>query len=424
MDQVSVISNLNFSFIVGSKIITVSRDKLQNSVLFCNLIQCCDVNVSLTLPSEYNSAMTYYFNFINGVTNKVKVSNKRLVLCFEFAHYIEDSTFFDFCITYLLNHWIRTFVIVEQLTDDLKQEVYLRCPYSLIPESITGYYDDDTLQYKLNTVFLDKWYHLNKNKHIHVNSTNSNSVIHKTKVEYYDNNKHHNKHHNRYHKLTCFKVDSKQLPYYISYMDGIQITWHDNNQVSDVKYFNVYKLNGYHRTWWSNGNLKQQSYYIGDKIHGINKEYYENGVQQYEMSFDHGSRIGTWKFWYPTGNLQQVISFDNDQKHGIWTCYHDHDIQQTSYEYEFDHDRECSSIKQYYIGRRKQLKSLLEFRPEMHIDDNNRFFGDYITQWDETGKQTYFGAVASNYWGAEMRRAAYGVYVHYYETDFGRDVKW
>jgi hypothetical protein len=123
---------------------------------------------SLIFPQQYVGVSSIYLNFLNDkeTVNKLILSHDELKSCFDLYHFIDHDSFFDFLTHDLFDHWSTHNVIIAQLNSNLQYDIYLHCPYILIPESHRGYYDMNSKQYKLNELFLNAWLQINKNRSI------------------------------------------------------------------------------------------------------------------------------------------------------------------------------------------------------------------------------------------------------------------
>ncbi|MCO5250054.1 MAG: hypothetical protein M9949_01385 [Candidatus Kapabacteria bacterium] len=80
-------------------------------------------------------------------------------------------------------------------------------------------------------------------------------------------------------------------------LHGPRTYYHENGQISILKYFNEGRLHGKREAWWANGTKSSESNFFEDKLHGSYVEWKENGDIITEGQFTYNVRTGVWWFY-------------------------------------------------------------------------------------------------------------------------------
>jgi len=413
------------NLVIGEVTYLVYTTRVCKSKVFNDIINRCHnanvngnvttrVKVTLTYPSQYLLVSDMYLKYIVDDDYELKfTTNDELGQCLGLCHLIEDNSLFDICINFLLTNWSTYYTALQQLSNsNLLVDIYLRCPYTLIPESYRGYYDNSSQQYKLNLPFFIQWLTANQYKEIvtdnndvysvevtrnsgittftclhsllndsNVISTNnfidgiidtSIDTLIDTMMDITINTKPTNMVNDRLtiNKLT---MDNKVIRKH-----GIEIVLSTERLVTQVCYYNDGLLHGYNRKWVTIKSSSITATTTSTKTSGYNT------VLVGEKCYHYDKEHGVWHFWYVSGTLRYLALWSDGKKCGIWYEYYDtgDDDQQVMYEYTFDRDTIYSNIKHYYQDKNHHLNYELKLQPN--------YCNEYW-EWNHEGTQKYFG---------------------------------
>jgi len=427
--------------LIDNKRVEVPTVEIRKSNLFNSLIDYSGKDNIVTFPQQYISVSHIYINYVNNSKelDEIILTRDELKCSFILCHFIDHDGFFDFLMQCLFDCWSKYNSMVSELSDNLQHEIYLHCPYTLVPESQRGYYDLISRQYKLNKPFLVAWLKINRIRFMVVN-----------KEDIYDVGTSYHKYangnispigfvslHRKVHELPMLALPTK-LGIEISWTfppsssstlcilsssltpastssrstysrsslpsptclplspDDIIMTDDDELQINRVIHNSV---DGYDRYWLlpplspSNAMpiLSEETYHNSDYSSVCTRKFYLDGstIPESEKLYHNDSKHGMWKFWYPkTGNVKLVAKFNKDEEHGTCYEYYDTEDQQVKYEYTFNNGNCCGTIKHYYEQQQKQQKQQLMYQLVL-----GGYKGTTLTQWSVTGQQTYSGII-------------------------------
>jgi len=345
--------------------VSVIRSRLMSSVFFRNLLADCSASVNdgredntVIFPPQYNDTFDAYVRYLQFFHIEVKPFKRCLQLC----HFLEDKDYFLLLVNELLLNWSvhnnddpvskcgsfdphKTRIDITDLSNDLREEIYLRTPYQLLPEQLI-----------MSGDFFDKWLKRNKNRdfdiyshiydsrryghHIYVISDKLHSItskysnsttmydLHGVERQWYASGKIHYVWPRRYNK-----PDGIFSSYYNSQDDeeqklaseetycngkkhGISKYWYVDGTLGRESNYNHGSLHGITKAWWSNGQLKFQHNYCCGSEDGWQEGYYETGIKKYQIHYNLRRRFET-SFYDKDGNL---ITKAKRSERKMWEC--------------------------------------------------------------------------------------------------------
>jgi len=409
----------------GNNVVSVEvpLDKLKNSEYFNGLMTYCDNDNPLLFPPQYHDVFDLYCKFItcNITTTDTPIKNcKDIVIThqqlsrgFELCHYLDDQTFFTYLTTYLLDHWTTHHDIINNLSDNIQRDIYLRCPWSCIPDKYSKYVNPqpdsninininininanaNSSQHWISRAFLYAWVKNNNNK---IMSIDSGSVIFNTLCTFFhndDNNSDNNSDNNdiniygsnkSLYSFSCTMTKDRW-----TYTHGVMMSFcmtdkDGNQQLNKLSHYDHGTLSGLNIEWYPKGTVyRHMQFQQGMRTY--QKTFHSNGNVMDEMFWCQGKECGTWQIWYPSGRLKWCMPFLDGKRHGCHRQYFDivcdnhntingddsvnniinvvndidsYELNHTvKYEFNFDHDKEVGVFKAWYYlpdEKRRQLK--------------------------------------------------------------------
>jgi len=222
------------TLIVNDKQYVVPKNKIKNTLLFGSMFDTFtyhDTKIQLPISSTEltSEAIKNYIDFIDD--SKSERRRKKLKSCLQLCSLIGDFDYLRYCVeTQLLRHYSYYKSILDELNDNLKYDMYLFFPFSLIPESLTN-----------NEAFFLQWAKTVSNEDLKVDDD-----VYLQCVEYWANGK--------VGRVNC---------------------WLNNKCLLSRRY-------------WSNGHKRGDISFCNGVQHGVSRDWYKNGQLQYKSWYDNG----------------------------------------------------------------------------------------------------------------------------------------
>lgn len=104
--------------------------------------------------------------------------------------------------------------------------------------------------------------------------------------------------------------------YYEGKEEGVQLTYFDENKLSEIRFYHRGEKDSIHSGWWANGN-KRFEYHFKDGVYeGDFKEWYEHGEPLKIIHYIHGvDDYG--KGWRQNGKLYMNFVMKNGRRYGL-----------------------------------------------------------------------------------------------------------
>jgi len=343
---------------------------IKNSEYFMGFMSCCNDGEPLLFPPQYQEVAHIYVSFItNDNYNKHgkhcnigNITSDQLKRSFELCHYLIDQILFTHLMdNYLLDQWFVHNHIIDELSDNIQRDIYLRCPWDLIPDKFSKCHPGtDQPQHKDFLSFFYAWYRINKD----YDYTTKTISINFGNIKYYSHIRIHSKDVIQSIESRC-SVNGDKYKHH-----GIEMYLHEpddeGNQplLGEVRYDRG-KVASCEKQWRRNGTLTSIRQHTD--THCIYSEYYESGKQKFiimRQYHNDDSETGTWKHWYPSGNIMWELPYVDGNRHGIHRKYFDIDGKtknKIECEYHFDNNVEVGTHRVWTLqltptGNRRQLK--------------------------------------------------------------------
>lgn len=252
------------TFVIDDRLLTVCYEEAYHSWYIKNLPMTEDITV--LIPNKFHTNIYNYVSFLNGeepIINDEKV----LIDCFDIESYFEHKEYFDYLVECVVkNYSLFELVIREKIRKEIQKEIYLVCPYTLLPES-----------YRQDKVFLNSWIEESKN--------NKYCTV---ELKYYQPDE----------ELREISIqEGKKKVEILLYPDGgrcCESLWFEGSFQEE-------------RNWYKNGNIRHwHILYI--------KEINQAGVT---------CRRHHWRRYYESGRLYKEGEYEDNEMVGIWITYYD-----------------------------------------------------------------------------------------------------
>ena len=294
-------SSSNNNNLSKTRNVLVPRLEVQNSKLFSDLITM--YNTVLFFPKQYNDVVDSYILYLN--TQYVRPDT--IKRCLELCHYLSDDKYLSTIVTVLLfNDWKQLSsssynnkrkIFIDDLGINLQTDVYLKCPWYLIPE-----------QFIVNNSFVNQWIQVNKHKKF---------IIHGNEYT----------HNVNYHEEITDQVKSVEPTLWnirndiYGYTHGMMLEMTEL-LVSKITTYQKGHKHGTSKSWFININnnnnnkqLRSEAYYTNDDKDGCFRGWLETGQLVYEHNYKCGDKHGIWKGWTESGQQLYNHHYQNNSKH-------------------------------------------------------------------------------------------------------------
>lgn len=233
----------------------ISDDRLKSSKLFSSLLQLCKVEDGITIEVQ-DDVLDDYLNQ-DGKNLSILES------CFNFCHLIEDEIYFAYLMDMFHQNFFIAKKVLNKVNDNLKRDIYLSSPLSLIPQEI------------ITDTFLQSWLGVSGGKYFIIDG-----ISHSSEMTYHDNG------------------SIKELVIYVKQKKcGPQWEWYETGVKKCERWYQDDKLHGYITHYYEDSKLKSKWNYSNDKIHGTCQAWYEDGTLTYRQEFWEGKRDGYSLIW-------------------------------------------------------------------------------------------------------------------------------
>jgi len=229
-------------------VVSLPLDKLRQSSLYGGLLECYSQDDVLPFPTQYNSALPHYIDYCHH-DNKIRVTVRRLKMCFDLAHFLGDNGFFQALVQCLIRAWPVSSTIIDQCNETIQRQVYMSLPFMYIPAC-----------YRHDSTFVLCWIRANLDKEI----TGPYEVKYRTRIDFADIPQ--DKWDNEYKELLSFSSHVSWGPRGgNSYFDkhGFRQLWYppsgEGKQYLAAENFHLYnKEIGIQRMWSDTGTLHKE----------------------------------------------------------------------------------------------------------------------------------------------------------------------
>jgi antitoxin component YwqK of YwqJK toxin-antitoxin module len=311
------------------------------------------VNLVNLLPKVSESSLSLYVYLLEGkdTTNVYVVDRQTMIGCLAIYDFTSDIQFFNFLLKSLFNLWtvLSPVLYGNKVTNEVKWEIWLCCPYQLLPDS-----------WQENTTFMRMWKSRQDNKHITVNGDEVFDFEHVTATtqavdnnnldEAEDENEGEGENegetittfvtratsYNRQHDNTNIssnvikEVNNGQL---LSTINNITYNGKEQGQVivefgNDTTIYNVINdlENGPYRSY-KGQQLTADSYKINGDTQGVKTYYYSNGRVNRTTPYKNNQFNGTETLYLNTAKLtpQMMTEWSHGDKIRTIHYYKDED---------------------------------------------------------------------------------------------------
>jgi hypothetical protein len=284
--------------------VQVPKDKIIVSMLFKNIISDLGEH-DVIFPCQFNDVFSDYVLYLT--SNLVNDNVDNIKRCLQLCHYLDDDEYIEALVHQLSCHWasldnnhnkdqdIKPWIsYTNDLTDELKLEIYSRYPYYFLPE-----------WYVLDHKLFKQWLYMNKGRHFSF----------KGRQQYYCN-------------ITTGNDDkvSSINPHYIDETGklwtnhGVVRSWDENgNLTQSIRYYRNDK-NGLCKKLTYNGLF--ESHYKSNIKHGDIKKYNLSGKPEYEHHYQDGLKNG----------LQVGYAYGGTKI--LYRCFYSYGKRLTAYTYD------------------------------------------------------------------------------------------
>lgn len=337
------------------------------------------VDLHSLLKGISKANLAHYVYFLTHERKPVVVDQEILIGCFEIYHITDDKNYFSHLMRQLHKFWTLLSPILygNEVNDNVKRDIYLCCPYQVLPKS-----------YLNNKVFFDEWLKLNFNKNFTLND-DQNFNYKKMEVEgqcslyiTYSNS-----HNSKVYK----KIGQDDSGTQTTYNGRIEGEWDYVRQGYKTINNSVDGLpNGYCIEYNKNGQICHENYMINGDREGIGRGYYPNGKIRYEDEYQGGKIVNGCKEWYDDEqhSLRLEVFRENDSVVKTKMYYPDTDyaiiLTREKYSYE-DHNvksitmfnKDNVMLWEIIYGEESQPPAKQTFYdPDKNIVEE-KFFGKY-----------------------------------------------
>jgi len=367
----------------------VRADLVMGSELVKFLITSNGDNFHITIPDKYytitqygvevSNAMHNYVSFVSG-TPLIIYDRQTLVSCFDVESYFEHRIYFEYLVKQLFDKWSYfAQVLYQSLNIGTQREIYLLCPYDIIPDVYIKDEQFFNLWFSNNR---DKVITLNQNEH-YVNETKVGDSI-DTPNTYTTTFRHYTDHHNHSNhsdhnsddsSIACSSIacssnsrpigmktvgaDGKEIVNYGFYYSlpltcingntmkiGCGIGWQNGGTYGSEVYYDpngkmVFssschdgRYHGYVKIYYLTNpeRLHSQYLYVMGNMQGIRKTWYDSidcttGKQLLSTQTEYldGKRHGFDITYYESGRMKSQLINSHEFKHGPYTLWYDND---------------------------------------------------------------------------------------------------
>jgi antitoxin component YwqK of YwqJK toxin-antitoxin module len=120
--------------------------------------------------------------------------------------------------------------------------------------------------------------------------------------------------------------ENEQMEQKVTYkdgkLDGLGTTWHENGQMESEGNYKDGKREGLRVGWHSNGEKSSEVKYKDDKREGLGVMWYENGQKYFEANWKDGKEDGLFVYFYINGKKKLEINYKDGKKEGLRVRYH------------------------------------------------------------------------------------------------------
>lgn len=112
--------------------------------------------------------------------------------------------------------------------------------------------------------------------------------------------------------------DSAFLFSYINGLQhGIQKSWYDNKNTSEIRFYDKGMKTGIHKGYWEDGRPRFEYEFKEGEHHGTLKEWYKNGQAYKFFHYDKGYEEGSQKMWWENGVIRANYVVKNGRRYGL-----------------------------------------------------------------------------------------------------------
>ena len=303
---------VEFDISYGHINVTVPLSSVEHTDLYSSLLSSTQVVNKLPFPENYTSVADMYIAYLN----MQNLSEIKLKSSFELAHLVGDIKYLGHLVNIMLSQWSVYSGILDYLGPDLKDDVYLFLPYSLIPYELAS-----------KNSFTNNWAKHHSNMLITVNRSKVNIGGNGAKDQIVDEYSY-NDEYNVYDKIVSLSEDKNGF-------QTLKRTWYDNGNLNSDEYWSQttgHKV-GIWSYWYENGNLKSQVYHERGTIKS-STDWYPDGITlegecyftiTSDNNINDSSNVvkhGKCTSWYETGIVKSLMYYDNGELHGTKTVYY------------------------------------------------------------------------------------------------------
>lgn len=300
------------------------------------------VDLHTLLKNVSKASLANYVYFLTHEKRPVVVDQDILNGCLEIYHITEDKNYFCHLMGQLHKFWTLLSPILygDEVHPHVKQDIYLYCPYQVLPKS-----------YLNNKVFFNEWLKLNLNKEIVLND--DQKFKYQQHIE--DDNQYNQQHTATYvtpHDVKVTKLFTNIFikTYYNDSIEGEEIYLNpdDGSVTSSLSTIN-HRMNGYCIDYNPNGEMISKVYRVDDAIIGVFTSYYPDGVVRSQLEFNNDKIVKASREWYDDANhtLKTEKEYINGCVMGATMYYLDGDSAKIDFVYSDDDGSHLHSITMF-----------------------------------------------------------------------------
>lgn len=351
----------NFDTTTGGHISNTAIDKAVTSIYIREFIKdfrttiTTTTNNKLIIPIEarFRPVFATYLDFLRGQQTDI-IGKNQLITNLQLADWLNDEVYINYAVQKIFDNWtnLMAAVVYSGLYPELRHVIFLRAPYFLLPEDLTGdkhFMTDWFARHRNGQVVIDKKFlhHINKVDMI----KGLGQVALKKLINYYT-------------EIGSQNLTTSSVSFYAD-SHRVHSEWSTkvvNDAWVQIGEFTKY-ANDDHHTIIEHGYSDQ----IGKKTGVWLKLVWDN--MNLQTLYQSDKAVGPSKVYYPSGNVSNYIPPQDSgaQPDGVYPFYEDNVDSTIYYEYVLEDGLEVES-RRYLNGRLRMSKRPIP-KIEFAVDD-------------------------------------------------------
>ena len=306
--------------------VVVLKSRIINSTLYKSILNDFGGggdgdNNKVFFPSAYNDVFESYHHYLK----TYYIDSNSIKRCLQLCHYLGDMEYLYHLVQQMLIQWSFNDVKldIDDLTTNLQHDIYLLCPYQLLPDSLL-----------MTNKFLMLWVKINRDKKFTLYYNNQMKEYFHDIVFTHGTYRYRLDNGNNVRQITPGYKDSTK--FYTKH--GILRLWYDSGRISEVTNYRCNQRHGLSTGYYDTDNhqLMDKTYYCNDVKHGRHTGWDINNKLIFDWHYHHDVLHGGVKLWwhrYSTKNTSMTNhhcmcknKYLHGVKHGLQSGYYENGI--------------------------------------------------------------------------------------------------